>query len=220
VLAGHDRYEALAGAILLGEATPAEREAFETHAAACAPCRADAACAPVFASAFEEGRAAETWRPSVGGVVERRIRETRRSRTRLIAAAMGWCVALSIAVDGLFVSGFAGRVYRALDARAGVASVAAAPAAPRTAAAGALAADAVRAVAPVRRAARRARASVRVAARPHRIAPVAATGAPHAPAAAADVPDVLAGLDLSGKSKGAARNVALEPKQSSRDVRP
>lgn len=216
MLAGHDRYEALAGAIALGEATPAERAAFEAHASGCAPCRADAATAEGFAAAFEAGRSAETWRPSVAPAVERRIRDTRRSRMRFTAGALGWCVAVSIAVDGLFASGFAGRVYSALGARESVASVAAA--APHPAAA--LSALAVRRVAVPRRRKHDIRTGFRLAARPHRTAPVAPAPALAPPAAAADVPDVLAGLDLTGKSHGTARNVALEAKHSSLDDRP
>jgi hypothetical protein len=214
VLAHHDRFEVLAGAIALGEATPAERAAFEAHAAGCAPCRADAASVEGFAEAFEAGRSAETWRPSVAPAVERRIREKRRSRMRFTAGALGWCVAVSIAVDGLFASGFAGRVYHALDARESVASVAAAAPRPATA----LSALAVRRVAVPRRHAHGIRTDFRVATRPHRIAPVAPALAP--PAAEADIPDVLAGLDLTGKSHGTARNVALEPKHSPVDVAP
>jgi hypothetical protein len=210
VLAGHDRFEALAGAIALGEATPAEQAAFDDHAAGCAPCRADAGAARALSRVFEAGRAAECWRPSVGTAVERRIRETRRSRMRLSVGALGWCVAVSLAVDLAFAGGFASRFARALDARAQAPAVTAAaparPAAPPLAG-------------PPRVAARRPlaghrpHASFRVAARPHSAPPDSPA---LVPAAEAAVPDVLAGLDLYGKARHAARSVALEAKQQLR----
>jgi len=211
VLTGHDRFEALAGAIALGEATPAEREVFDAHAVSCAPCRADAAAAGSLARVFEDERAAELWRPSIGAAVERRIRETRRSRLRLSIAALGWCFALSLAVDVAFAGGFAGRFAHAFEARedpAGVAVVA--PPRKMPILSGLQAGSPHNTVAARRRAAGHAHPAFRVAAQPHPPAPDSAAGAP---AGAADVPDVLAGLDLYGKAHHTARSVALEAKQ-------
>jgi hypothetical protein len=210
VLAGHDRYEVLAGAIALGEATAAERASFDAHAATCAPCRADAAAAGAMAGMFEDGRAAECWRPSLGAAVERRIRETRRSRLRLSVGALSWCVALSLAVDLAFAGGFAGRIAHAFEPRADATSagVAAAPH-PVAVLAARESSPQRRAAAHHRRAADHARGALRVAARPHPAAPAASV--PAEPA----VPDVLAGLDLYGKTHDAARSVALEPKHLS-----
>lgn len=210
MLAGHDRFEALAGAIALGEATPAEREAFDAHAVSCAACRTDAAAGSL-AAVFEHARAAERWRPSIGAAVERRIRETRRSRLRLSVGALGWCVALSLIVDIAFAGGFAGRFARAFEARQAFASVAAA-AVPRSAStlSGRATGPSRGPVAARRRSAHLAHAAFRVAAHPRLPAPTAAAGMPAGEAA---VPDVLAGLDLYGKAHHSARSVALEPKQ-------
>ncbi len=202
-MSGHDRFEALAGAIALGEATPAERESFAAHAAGCTDCRADFAAAVALAAAFEEARASERWRPAVGDAVARRIRETRRARENVMTAVLGWCVALALVVDGAFATGVAGRLGHAFDARRDTASVAAAarPAAPS-------AARAVTHPAPARAqraAAAPARVPFRVAARAHPAAPARAAGA----AAEAPIPDVLAGLELSGNAHPAARNVAV-----------
>jgi hypothetical protein len=209
VLAGHDRYEALAGAIALGEATPAERAAFDAHAAGCAPCRADLAAAETLAGTFEAARSAECWRPAIGTAIERRIRETRRSRMRLSVGALTWCVALSLAVDLAFAGGFTSRVAHAFDAREATASVAAAAPAHPAAPPAALRADSLRLVARPRAAARRPHPAFRVAARPRPATPDSGALVP----AQAPVPDVLAGLDLYGKAHRAARSVALGPKK-------
>jgi len=211
VLAGHDRFEALAGAIALGEATPAEQEVFDAHAVSCAACRADAAAAGSLARVFENGRASELWRPSVGAAVEQRIRETRRSRLRLSIGALGWCVALSLAVDLAFAGGFAGRFAHAFANRDDSAGVAvAAPPRPVALGSGRQSEPARGTFGARRRAAGHAHAAFRVAARPR---PAAPADAAVAPAAEAGIPDVLAGLDLSGKARHTARSVALEAKQ-------
>jgi hypothetical protein len=211
VLAGHDRYEALAGAIALGEATPAERAVFDAHAVSCARCRADAAAAGSLAGVLENERAAELWRPSIGAAVERRIRETRRSRQRFSIVALGWCVALSLAVDVAFAGGFAGRFERAFEARDDSAGVAvSSPARPAPLVSGRQAGPLRGAVVARRRTAGHAHPAFRVAAQPQPRAPVSP---PVTPAYEADVPDVLAGLDLSGTAHHSARSVALEAKQ-------
>jgi hypothetical protein len=110
----HDRYEALAGAILLDEATAADRAEFALHAETCAVCREDA---NAFATPIREivGSAAEseTWRPSMCDDIVARIGERHTKRTRFAITTIGYAVAASIALNIAFVSGFGGR---ALDA--------------------------------------------------------------------------------------------------------
>lgn len=113
----HSRFDALAGALALGEATAEERELFEAHALECATCREQGAeelsgIREFIVAAQEE----ETWRPSLGAALMARIRDERLRRSRLTLHALGWSVALSLALDAAFVSGitsYAGRVLHA-----------------------------------------------------------------------------------------------------------
>ncbi len=201
MIAGHDRFEALAGAIALGEATPSERELFACHAAECGRCRADVCAAASFAELIDGARAAERWRPAVDDGVLRRIRESRRTRARATIGALGWCVALSLAVDVACATGFAGRLGHVFDAPS-VASVALVPPRPR-ALSHRLPERQVAARRQHERAAR-SRTEGTIAERAR-----AALPAPDA-ADAANVPDVLAGLDLYGRVRHDSRSVALE----------
>jgi hypothetical protein len=70
----HDRFDALAGAVMLGEATEAERASFAAHAGDCVLCCDVADGAAGVLDAVERARAAETWRPSLDDAVGRRIR--------------------------------------------------------------------------------------------------------------------------------------------------
>jgi hypothetical protein len=110
----HDRYEALAGAILLGEASPAERAEFALHAEGCAVCREDAtAFATPIRELVENAASSETWRPSMTGEIVSSIQERHSKRTRFAITTIGYAIAASIALNVAFVSGFGGR---ALDA--------------------------------------------------------------------------------------------------------
>jgi predicted anti-sigma-YlaC factor YlaD len=111
----HDRFEALAGALALGEATPQERVVFKNHASECRTCRDDAIGITRVSEIMAAAREHESWRPSIGGALMTRIRDERLRRSRLTLRALGWSVALSIALDAAFVSGvtsYAGRVLR------------------------------------------------------------------------------------------------------------
>ena len=105
MMRGHDAFEALAGAVMLGEATPAERVAFDDHARTCASCRADADAGARAIASIARARAEETWRPSVTGFVLERIARTRMRGTRRTIGAFGWAIALSLAFNVAFASG-------------------------------------------------------------------------------------------------------------------
>jgi hypothetical protein len=218
----HARFEALAGAVMLGEATDAERERFAEHAACCAACRDDAEAMPAFRRTVERARDAETWRPSVDDAVGRRIRASQRSRFGVTIGALGWAVALSIVLNVAFVSGLSGHIHDAFENGEEAASNVPAmrieleQKAP------------VRVtVAPVVRV---AAAAPRMRRRPHLLAAAPARAAradtatadvpgayesdPRASleAEAATVPDVLAGLGLDDASPDAAKHVAVRPR--------
>ena len=111
----HDRYEALAGALLLDEATADERAEFAAHAEECATCHADAVSFGVPLREFvDAARERETWRPSIAGDVGARIAESRQKRVRLALGTLGYAVAASLVVNVAFVTGFAGRAIDAL----------------------------------------------------------------------------------------------------------
>lgn len=114
----HDRYESLAGAIALGEATFEEREAFVAHAADCALCRqdlADEAAGRSPLAAVSSARDEETWRPSLDRAIVARIREKSSKRSNFAVGALGWAAALSIAVNVAFVTGLTGQVSNLLN---------------------------------------------------------------------------------------------------------
>jgi putative zinc finger protein len=112
---GHDRYEALAGALLLDEATAGERAEFAAHAEGCARCRADAVSLGVPLREFVEAASEhETWRPSLAGDVRARIAESRQKRVRFAVGTLGYAVAASLVINIAFVTGFAGRAIDAL----------------------------------------------------------------------------------------------------------
>ncbi len=113
---GHDRFESLAGALALGEATDDERAAFAAHAANCALCRQDldlAASSSPLAS-LGAARDAETWRPTVDRALVARIRDQSAKRWRFTVGALGWGAALSIAINVAFVSGLTAEMQNAL----------------------------------------------------------------------------------------------------------
>lgn len=113
----HSRFDSLAGALALGEASTEEREQFEAHAADCRPCREQGADELIAVrERITTARDEETWRPSLGSALMSRIRDQRSRRSRLTFRALGWSVALSLALEAAFVSGltsYAGPVLHA-----------------------------------------------------------------------------------------------------------
>lgn len=84
----HDRIEAIAGAIALGEATDEERMEYRQHIAGCDPCLREfgGECEiERVASTVALARESEVWAPSLGDVVA----ERRRRRTHAIAWGSG-----------------------------------------------------------------------------------------------------------------------------------
>ena len=110
----HDRSEALAGALLLGEAPAAERETFEAHAARCAQCAEDLSGVVPLRDAVAAASAAEVWRPSVSDEVYRSVQATKVRRRRRIVSTFSYAIAASVILNVAFVSGFAGRALDAL----------------------------------------------------------------------------------------------------------
>ncbi len=109
----HGGFEALAGALALGEATRDERARFEAHASECAICCDDVPALTRLREVVGAARDGESWRPAIGSRLMSRIRDERLRRSRLTLRALGWSVAFSIALDAAFVSGvtsYAGRV--------------------------------------------------------------------------------------------------------------
>jgi len=99
----HAAYEALAGAILLGEASAADREAYAAHAATCAQCERDIeATGTLVSSAFAAAHHSETWRPFVRDEIDARIARRRslsmRRITTLLSAAVAGTLALNVAL--------------------------------------------------------------------------------------------------------------------------
>ncbi len=195
----HDAYEALAGAIALGEADAGERELFSLHAASCASCAALAPRDGELHELMEGATAAENWRPDVAGTLLQRARERRSKRMRFTFGALSYAVALSLVINIALASGTGSWLWNALSPSVEApANVAAQPielesrSAPET----------------PRRAGtsthRHTAASPRK--RPRSQALAAAPSVPRE--SPADVPDLLAGLGLDGHSP--ARSVAFE----------
>ena len=200
----HARYESLAGAIALGEATQTEREEFAQHADGCALCSGFPAERELLRT-VETAREGETWRPSVDRIILERIHDTQKQRSRFTVGALGWAAAISIAVNVAFVTGFAGRLDGALRGAPETTTDVAAPhfvrLSPETFAT-------IR-----RRSLPRAFAiaqSPHVAKhdRTHRLPGAPLRVAPAAPAF--EPPDLLAGLYEPGNDPNSARNVAIE----------
>jgi hypothetical protein len=100
----HDRFEALAGALALGEATDAEREQFTEHARTCALCAEDTAALPATLALVGEARESERWQPSLGGELAERLRSRRETRSRRTFASLGFGIVASLALNVLFVA--------------------------------------------------------------------------------------------------------------------
>ncbi len=110
----HARFETLAGALLLSEATSDERAEFEAHARGCGQCRDGPSVDLPLRGLMESAGARETWQPSLAGDVYRRIAESRRRCWRAGLGTLGYAVAASLVLNVAFVTGFAGRALDAL----------------------------------------------------------------------------------------------------------
>jgi anti-sigma factor RsiW len=106
---GHARYEALAGALVLGEATDAERTEFARHARTCAACAADAEELPATAAALRAARDEERWQAPVAAALGARLAATRERSGRRTFGTLGLAIAGSVALNVAFAGGYAGR---------------------------------------------------------------------------------------------------------------
>jgi hypothetical protein len=191
----HAAFEALAGAIALGEANADERAAFAAHATSCATCAEDAQPSPL--ERLQLARDAESWRPEIGDALLRRIREARSKNVRRTFGVMVYAAGLSILLNVAVATGLAGRFYDRFQDTAQPPVVVAAPLP-----ANVPAAPATRVAAAHRYVQRPLTAPI-----PHR----SARGRSHeAGGRLGDVPDVLAGL-VQPTAVTAARDVAADP---------
>jgi hypothetical protein len=217
-MVAHDAFEALAGAIALGEATPVERATFAAHAETCAMCRTAIADVEMVREVLVASRDDERWLPSVDARVRSRIGDERHRRARATFGAFHWAIAFSLVLNVAFFSGFVGRLATKLHATGEPASSVVATVwvtehkrtHPSVGAAIAIVATHVMVSSARTVDAHRARAlsrrAPRVAAVTNRVATDAALASLDVPAAATDaIPDMLAGLDVDAH---AARRVA------------
>jgi hypothetical protein len=191
----HATFEALAGAIALGEANADERATFAAHAAACTSCAEDAQASPL--ERLQLAREAESWRPEIGAALLRRIRESRSKNARRTFGVMVYAAGLSILLNVAVATGLAGRIYERFQDTAPPPVVVAAPPAANVPAAPATRVAAVHRyiqrplTAPIPRRSARGRSR-------------------EAGGRLGDVPDVLAGL-VQPTAVTAARDVAADP---------
>jgi TonB family protein len=105
----HERIEALAGAIALGEATDEERNEYREHIASCAECLnalgGEREIERVAAS-VHDARESEVWQPDLRDVVAARTQRSAR-RLRLGFGVAGLCLAVSLGVHALGAAGAA-----------------------------------------------------------------------------------------------------------------
>lgn len=103
----HDRIEAIAGAIALGEASDEERCEYREHIATCAPCLQALGGEHELervASTVTLARDAEVWEPQLRDVVAARM--ARRSRVlRWGTGVAGFALAASFGIHALFAAG-------------------------------------------------------------------------------------------------------------------
>lgn len=114
----HVRFEIVAGAIALGEATPAEHAAFAEHYAACARCRATVGSdADLLAvrNIVVNAREGETWTPDLSAPVRVRMYADRHRKVKLAFGGFGVAVAASLALHFAIGSGFFARVQTAIS---------------------------------------------------------------------------------------------------------
>jgi len=111
----HAVFEALGGAVLLGEASAEERTRFEKHAAGCGDC-AEAARSQLPFERLRQERDAESWRPDVGDALLARMRERRTRTMRLTFGALAYAAGFSIVLNVVAATGFADRLYERIEA--------------------------------------------------------------------------------------------------------
>ena len=205
-MSAHDRFESLAGAVALGEASPQERAAFDVHASTCEVCRDDAASGAFVVARVADAHRSETWRPSQP-IVER-IRSRRSGRARFTLGALGWAVAGSLVLNVALAGGLGARLAGAFQSQ---------PAAPAQVASSAITLDAPHVLVVAPRAWRAARSTVAVAPEhAHAVARKAYVAKAYAKSKVPkiptldDVPDLLAGLDLYGTGS-IGHHVAVVP---------
>lgn len=96
----HEKFEALAGAIALGEADEAQRAEYAAHAIGCPQCDTQIAeRGEAVASLFERAAASETWRPFVRDEVLARIERGRTSAVRRVATLLGAGVVATVGLN-------------------------------------------------------------------------------------------------------------------------
>ena len=99
----HDRIDAIAGAIALGEATDAERHEYREHLASCRHCLRESGGEHEIervASIVTFARESETWSPDLRNVVGSRMQRRARKLQYGLGLA-GLCVALSLGVHAV-----------------------------------------------------------------------------------------------------------------------
>ena len=224
----HERYDALAGAIALGEATADERRGFAEHARGCTICAGDGAGFDAIRAALANAREDETWRPARRDAIFEQIRVRAARRSHLTFRTFAWAIGGSLAIEFAVASGFVAHlgatfaatttassvVVRADPAR--VATRARVVAAAKTASRAAVRATAHRPPALARA------SSLATHARSYPQASARASVVP-APddAALPSIDDVLAGHDIGASGRGlAARDRDPDGVQSSVSVSP
>ena len=96
----HERFEALAGAIALGEADESQRAEYAAHAATCPQCDARIAeRGKAIGALFERAAGSETWRPFVRDEVVARIERRRTSAVRRVATFLGAGVVATVGLN-------------------------------------------------------------------------------------------------------------------------
>ncbi len=110
----HAAFEALAGAVALGEASAAESSAFALHAAGCTFCAADLRGDSPF-ERLRQARDAETWRPQLEGALLARVREARSKTVRRTFSVLGYAAGLSIVLNIAVATGFTDRLYERFE---------------------------------------------------------------------------------------------------------
>lgn len=115
----HDRFEVLAGALVLNEASPAERAEFALHAAACTVCSGAYADAADAASLLQTAHEAETWRPHLRDAVLERIERRRGWRVRFTFNSLAIAAGLVFVLHVGFVTGLGARAVDFMRAAGG-----------------------------------------------------------------------------------------------------
>lgn len=103
----HDRVEAIAGAIALGEASDEERREYREHIASCSACLNALGGEHEIervAATVADARDAEVWQPDLGDVVQKRMRRTSRA-LQFGLGVFGLLLAASFGAHAIFAAG-------------------------------------------------------------------------------------------------------------------